>query len=38
MFFSEAFNLMKQGAKIKLPSGWLASQSDILSDDWYIVG
>lgn len=33
MKFSEAFKLMKQGAKVKLP-GWLASQADMLAEDW----
>lgn len=36
MYFNYAFNALKNGKKIKLPT-WLASQSDILSDDWYEV-
>lgn len=42
MKFAKAFELMKQGEKVKLPSwgisgvqmGWLASQADMLADDW----
>lgn len=33
MKFSEAFKLMKQGAKVKLP-GWGGSQADMLAEDW----
>lgn len=36
MDFKNAFKALEEGRKIKLPT-WLASQSDILSDDWYEV-
>lgn len=37
MKFGEALEEVKKGALIAR-AGWLASQSDMLADDWMVVG